>query len=1029
VTGNWKKESMNWRKCCNERTDPREFSKTIHVTAPGDFMIASGGTRFEPFPESAVKDEFNMTAIVYSYIDSQGERGFVNSVTRYIDGDPGSRNMYMVNFSPYVGNPARPTADRVMLSLWVDASITPYSKGTLEHPGLPASPRARPGQWELPFLPVQSDGWYKLVLKVGPDAGAVSDGIRLDLKSVVNSEEISPQAGFTLQMATATGIVPLEVPVDGSIQVDKESAMYQSITSPDGLSLYLQKAPDADRIHRLSIVLLPTEKNLVSGPQRITALNLLPVEVVQGELGTETEDVGNWLMTEADPKPEVEMEITDAVVSGTDVVVTVQGAVTDRLSKFGETAAEKVQTLKFIVDGQELHSINVANGVEEGFDFNETITIPNAKPRGYTLRAETTENAAGNTGWDQVAVGLNLSPSTTTFPSPGPAFRIAFSQNPTNGQIDSAQVFFGDRGVQAGDLTVTETAADSYQFAGQVKVTIDGQQQSVPCQLAIRGPLTFATGAIDELTAEVSYTVPGLGENRLHGVWKESAANTLLFASSGYQAADETILVEAMVNLPGSQQEDFEPITMRINGPDDWEDSDTVKIKVGDTEYPLKKFTFDGNESLYPYDEAYPDEPKQFLPSAKSVPQKLQTPGYSAGGGSFDFKLKIDATAHDIQTVQVQRGFRDDFFAASPPVAAAQAAPGPLAMQAQAAQAGWKEPGDKVTMADLLTAYKWIYGTNEDAMTLLRAFQENGNIITLGDELNDLDVNYILRTDNKIEIEIEDDDNDVNPVVCANLLHAGLYQALAYPPLNNHQEVADNINLFVASRTAFAQTAAEITSTAAEMYLSGITIISEPLDWVLVFSDVSEGNYASLAGALPFVPVSAVRTGGKIVFRTQGGRALGEIANQGQLDAIHRAARKRSFEDKVAILEEAGLSDDVIDFLVRGGEIEYSKARAVLKSRMKRAGLEPPSGSHQAHHDLPWEFREWFAAHKIDVNDAAYGRWVHIDDHKTWHNENPKFNDVWEDFIYDANGNQLRRSKDEIIAKLNEIKASYTTTK
>jgi hypothetical protein len=78
---------------------------------------------------------------------------------------------------------------------------------------------------------------------------------------------------------------------------------------------------------------------------------------------------------------------------------------------------------------------------------------------------------------------------------------------------------------------------------------------------------------------------------------------------------------------------------------------------------------------------------------------------------------------------------------------------------------------------------------------------------------------------------------------------------------------------------------------------------------------------------------------------------------------------------------------------------------------------------------LPREFREWYAAHNIDVNDTQYGRWVHIDEHKVWHNENPKFNDVWEDFIYDANGNQLRRSKDEIIAKLNEIRDSYQKTK
>jgi hypothetical protein len=77
---------------------------------------------------------------------------------------------------------------------------------------------------------------------------------------------------------------------------------------------------------------------------------------------------------------------------------------------------------------------------------------------------------------------------------------------------------------------------------------------------------------------------------------------------------------------------------------------------------------------------------------------------------------------------------------------------------------------------------------------------------------------------------------------------------------------------------------------------------------------------------------------------------------------------------------------------------------------------------------IPWEFKEWFAAHKIYVNDAQYGRWVHIDDRKVRHNENPKFNDVWEDFIYDANGNQLRRSKDEILAKLDEIRAAYQPT-
>lgn len=92
---------------------------------------------------------------------------------------------------------------------------------------------------------------------------------------------------------------------------------------------------------------------------------------------------------------------------------------------------------------------------------------------------------------------------------------------------------------------------------------------------------------------------------------------------------------------------------------------------------------------------------------------------------------------------------------------------------------------------------------------------------------------------------------------------------------------------------------------------------------------------------------------------------------------------------------------------------------------MEKAGRIRTNATQQAHHDLPWRFREWFAAHKIDVNDAEYGRWVDIDNHEAWHNENPKFNDVWENFIYDANGNQVRRSKDEILGKLAEIRNSY----
>jgi hypothetical protein len=668
----------------------------------------------------------------------------------------------------------------------------------------------------------------------------------------------------------------------------------------------------------------------------------------------------------------------------------------------------------------------VAEGIGAGIIFNETITIPNAKPGGYTLRAETSENCAGNKGWDKVAVGLNFAKFPNNLLPSGTEYTIAFTQNPSSASVDSAKVYFENRAPVVGDLTLTETAVDSSQFEGQLHVVIGGQTESVPCTVLFKGTLSLESESADSRYAEISYTLPTHGENRLYGKWSETANNSLIFRSSGYLGGDETLTVGAMVNLPGSEQEDIEPITLRIYGSDDWVDSETIHIQVGGVNYPLKKFTFAGKEALYPYEASNPDHPKQFLPSAKNVPQKLHTPGYTAGGGRYEFQIMSNASIIGKQTAQVQRAFRKELYSFYPAPTVSAARP------AGAAVAGWTEPGDKITRKDLLDAYEWIYGTNEDAMTLLNAFLENGNIITLKGVWGELDVNYFFRTDNKIEIEIEDEDDDVNPVVCANLLHAGLYRALAYPPLNTHPDVTANIDLFVASRVAFAQKAAEITATTAELYLSGATIVSEPLDWLIIVNDVSEGHYESLAGMLPFVPAGAVKAGAKpLRIATKAGRLLGEITDPLHIEAIARASRKRAFTDKIAILEEAGISDEMIAILGRGDELLASKSRANLKKRMLKKGEVPPG--FEAHHDLPWEFRQRFAEAKLDVNDPQFGRWAHPDDHSHWHYEDPKFNDVWEDFFYGEPVNGMRpeitHTKAEVLQKLEEIKAQYPKTR
>jgi hypothetical protein len=55
--------------------------------------------------------------------------------------------------------------------------------------------------------------------------------------------------------------------------------------------------------------------------------------------------------------------------------------------------------------------------------------------------------------------------------------------------------------------------------------------------------------------------------------------------------------------------------------------------------------------------------------------------------------------------------------------------------------------------------------------------------------------------------------------------------------------------------------------------------------------------------------------------------------------------------------------------------------RHVLKSNMG----EPPGAGYHAHHDFPWSEKDWFASKGIDVNQAAYGRWVKREEHLPWH--------------------------------------------
>jgi len=76
--------------------------------------------------------------------------------------------------------------------------------------------------------------------------------------------------------------------------------------------------------------------------------------------------------------------------------------------------------------------------------------------------------------------------------------------------------------------------------------------------------------------------------------------------------------------------------------------------------------------------------------------------------------------------------------------------------------------------------------------------------------------------------------------------------------------------------------------------------------------------------------------------------------------------------------------------------------RGALREAMLRQGKPPASMANpQAHHDLPWTFKDWFAKPErgLDVNDPRFGRWVEGTPPGRHQNWSQAYEDEWRTFI------------------------------
>lgn len=770
--------------------------------------------------------------------------------------------------------------------------------------------------------------------------------------------------------------------------------------------------------------------HLLGSAQRVGSSDYLPVLLVpavieQYDFETEGTNDGVLTVTPADPRPDVDMQLVEAEVNASgQLEVRVTGTVRDQLSEVVE--GQRISELRFSVNGEPVKTISLSFGAGEApwtladsrNTFDETILISDPKPGGYEIRAETDENAAGNTGWDRVAAGLTRENDPTAPQEAFSQLSVVFAQNPSSTTADTLIVFFGNRSAEAGDPVFTETAADSLEFSGILTLA----DQAITCTLRIKDFAESEGGAPGHVSADLRYTPAGGEEITVVTSLASNSSESLRFFPDGFQVNAERNSVKAMPDLGGSHGEDIQPLLMKVGIPEAIASQSGFRILVNGSPHALKKFNYGGGDSLYVVNNTADTHPKIFVPCIHALPPANFLPGCDLPGETIRWEMELGGQTYLLNGTLVLPSTKREEVA--PPAAAR--------LSAQAARGGWQRPGDTITFDDLVTAYKFIY-TDELSQTLLRVYLQEGHEISLTDVLSDYKFSYLGRPGTKALIEIENDDDEIHPGIAAQYLWRGLTKALTIYSYRNAVAVALNddsleIDAITAYKAEVGPAAAEVGVAAAELYLSGIGIINEPLDWVLVVNDVAEGEYTSLAAALPFISRGLVTVSKGLRFESRAGVALGRLDVE-SFPALRDAMLTGKLETVGTVLDEFALSKFIGKLIAKdGSKINVPKREKGLKQAMKRR-VPKPGDLFEAHHDLPWSERAWFAERGINVNNPAFGRWAHKNEHDVWHKGagGGEFHQFWYDFM-EEEATGPRKTVLDILAALEECRQRFPVT-
>ncbi len=756
-----------------------------------------------------------------------------------------------------------------------------------------------------------------------------------------------------------------------------------------------------------------------------TAL-LLPFELITRDSKTGKEKPVDFSTSPpSHPVPQVDLEVTNTQLNGRELTIELSGQVWDALSEVADQASNRVQNVLIKVNGQTVKTLPLAatGGGQAPWTvctfkptFQTSITIPETDGDCIQIRAETSENAAGNKGWREVAVTLGWEDFAYSDPPNLDAIRnglhIAFDGATDPDAIDTLRVYFGDRGPEPGDAVLAETGINTLVFSGSMVV----EGNSVNCEVSTSGNIVANPQSREGLAATAQY-----GATQATGVWQETALNSNVFILDTTQLPPRPARkVFATTQVVGASKAGwFQPMLWRSELPEELAESDAFKLKVNDIEQTLKGFTY-SPKKYYVVKNGGDNRPQLYAITAESLPEALalNPPDFdlSPGGEPVSYTLQIGDGMEPVEMGTISY-FEDDFGSFNP-------------MDRQQ---------EDLTESTLLTFFRLLY--KEDGLKLLGWFQESGGtleIVETGSILNlwskKLDVKYPDPQTGKIKISI---DKQVNPIQGAQLLWQGLQQSLPLHPFKEviitkatsgetYNDLTFSYETMKAMNRQIQQQAAQVAIDATNLYLSGIGIVSEGADWVITIHEVSQGNNAALVSVLPFVAAGTV-----VIIKDHLGNVIGEIGEEvasvlrgifvpGGANIATARARLRAMDDIEFLVANSSAPPAIIEAYVDAARlpiIDPKTCREFLREQLapRPATMVNP----QAHHDLPVMHQRFFLSRGLDINKKDYGRWVEGVPpglHQKW---TPAFNREWGEWIA-ANPHATQA---DVLQKMNQMRA------